>query len=550
MPDTNQPRVSITLSHNSTVKLDVAGAPRDYVLNVLTGLLWSPAPICTAAIDTLTELGTQSVPHLIKAYAADNLAPSMQEEVSKALRKWGSVDWAAVAELARQAKEVHSRPRAVLIALAKIAPDDKVVLRLLEELALNEHDGRQADAIEALNTIGSYSAMNILMKVPVHQPSEQEEVLIKNLKSKSGEQRLAALAVVQSQLPTGADLFADLVLDLFDHEPDPQVRLEAARYITGAVPCSTKSLNLWLADLINPDSGVHRAIIYCGTFAPILEWLTGLLCSAYTPSSICYLSARALRSFGEVAVPYLVTALSSFAGHPQHVIARELGKMGRTATAAVPELLRITNHSRSLPWGGTRSAILDALAQIAPDDHRVMACLSKLAINKNDTWHHAAVAALNSINLRREQSDSSSSAAIENAESFKRFIGKYHGVLLDANDTRQVDTTIKLSADKKTLVGHFVIYSTHNSNGNSDNNLEHEPKHKPEYGELTLQASLKDKDHLLVMEWSDATGNGILEATFNPNFTEFLGQYYPESEAADAATGEAKQRSWSGLRTN
>jgi len=354
------------------------------------------------------------------------------------------------------------------------------------------------------------------------------------LQSKSRDERLAALDMLQRILPDGADVFLDLVLSLFEQEPDQEVRKKASRYIACAIPCTSKALSDGLADLMDPGSRIRCAITEVDSLEPIFDWLDRLICSTSTSPTIRYMSARVFRSFGIAGVPYLVKGLSSFSGHPQHIVARELGKMGKNAAAAVPELLRIIRHSRSFPWGGKRSAILDALAQIAPDEQQVIDCLSGIAGNEGDSWHHAAAAAIKTIASDRNLSDSSFSDPVEiqNAENIKQFIGNFHGTLQEQRGTHEIDTMIKLSqTDERKLIGQFVI---------------HTGSYK-EYGELTQQGMVQDRK--LIMEWSDAHGNGTMEATFSDDLSEFHGRYFlAGDQPVDEKTAESIQRNWTGRR--
>jgi len=177
-------------------------------------------------------------------------------------------------------------------------------------------------------------------------------------------------------------------------------------------------------------------------------------------------------------------------------------------TLAVPELLRISNHSRSFPWRGNRSAILDALAQIAPENESVLALLRQTAAHESDPWRYAATKALEEISDETRSTNAHlATDAVQSVGDASKCVGTYKGRLQLGGGFTEVETRLFLcQTDPGKLCGDYIMHVGY-----------------PEYGELIQQRHIADRK--LWLEWSDSSGSGLLELVFNDDFTEFEGVY-------------------------
>ncbi len=366
------PQAFIQMRVGTTARLQHSSIAPDYIFKVFIGLLWSPEPLCTMAIRALAEIGAESAPFLIKACASHTLPPSVYDEVVGTLVEMDIDAKVVVPEFLRLLEEGHPYQASLLSGLARIAPNYTPVVNYLSSFFASEDDARQDAVIAALNKIASYKVIDILRGVQSRRPDKEEKSLIERLESGSAEEKLAAIKEIEKRLPLGARFFAEPLLSIIEEDVPPtsssagsydasELRDKAARALALVLPCLPDALTTWLPLLM--DANFCQAIS-CGDSAqPLFDWFCNLLCSSNSAPGVCYICARILKNFGAQGVPFLIKGMSSSSGHRQFILARELGQMGRDAVAAVPELLRITNHSRSFPWLGDRSAILDALAR-------------------------------------------------------------------------------------------------------------------------------------------------------------------------------------------
>lgn len=514
MPNT-LPQAFIQIKLGRARKLTHQSMSPAYILDVLTGLLLSPEPLCTMAVRALAEIGEESVLALIKALASQNLPPSVCDDIVCILADMGTEAKDAAPVLLRLLEDrhevgnedLHASWASLIAALSTIAPNDTNVNNYLSRVVETDDLGQDV-AIATLNTIASNKAIEILSHVRIRQPLEEEDSLISRLESGSTEDRLAALDEIHKRLPLGAHFFVEPILVLIDNDHAPQIQQEAPRVLAYALLDSSDSLTKWLPLLMQPHSRVSRAMALGSCAQPLFERFVYWFGSSNAASEVCYIGARILRSFGEKGAAYLIQGMSSSSGHRQFVLARELGRMGKDAAAAVPELLRITNHSRSFPWGGNRSAILDALARIAPDDDRVLALLTRIAGHDRDSWKDAAVAALNEVAAESPGANLTLSVdVVEHSGDASNCVGTFNGWLQLAGEFIEVETRLFLSeSDPRKLCGEYTVHTSY-----------------AEYGELIQQRQMGERLHCL--EWSDSSGSGLLELVFNEDFSEFEGLY-------------------------
>jgi len=501
------------LSVGSNAKLEHKYIEPDYILKVFTGLLWSSQPLCTMAVRALAEIGPEAAPSLINACTSRTLAPSVYDDVTCTLAQMGAKD--AVPEFLQLVDDGHPCQSSLLVALARIALDDKRVVNCLSSVVAREDDVRQDAVAAALNKIASYKAIGILSGVGVRQPVQEEELLIQRLQSESAEEILVAIDEVEQRLPFGARFFAEPLLAIVERDGASELQDKAARALGQVLPCLPDAIMIWLPLLMDSNSRISRAMSRDDSAQPLFDWFGNLLCSAYAAAGVVYVCARILRNFGTKGVPYLVKGLSS---GPLQLLARELGRIGKDATAAVPELLRITNGHRSSP-PRQRSAIVDALAQIAPDDERVFARFSQAASNELDEWHYAVVAALDDMALQFEQADTQLAADAADADAEQRAtlamkcVGKYSGKVRAGLGYVDVVTRLSLcETDPTKLCGDYIMHMKYYLG--IENYFE--------YGELAHRSMDGRK---LALEWSDGNGVGLLEIVFNDKFTHFEGEY-------------------------
>ncbi len=104
-------------------------------------------------------------------------------------------------------------------------------------------------------------------------------------------------------------------------------------------------------------------------------------------------------------MPSLIKGLDWDNGLVQIMCVDHLGKVGKDAVAAVPQLLQMLKDGGGQPVSqGTcgapvRSNLIDALVSIAPDDEDLILCLRAIAQDINDGRHEYAVQALKQIGV-------------------------------------------------------------------------------------------------------------------------------------------------------
>jgi|GEM_PF-4385503 len=322
------------------------------MLDVLTGLLWSPSPMWEIALQTLGQIGTSAVPDMLIALQSKTLPLPVKEELVTVLSCQLFSARAITPVLIKLATENHELTTHILQAMAKLGDSDRDILDSLAAAATSENIENRNAAIAALKKIGSDQARDILGRT--HLSKEEDEFL-------------AGLQKEDPQKTAGA-LFENL-------------------------PYTATATKAWLQALQEPNSNLRRAASQITNKDALLEWLTQML---YASGSKFEAAAKILGSFGAEATPYLVNGIKKSGNfQQQRTIATQLCKAGPEAAAkeALPALLRIVRHSRFDPLDG-RVSILDALAKIAADDPGVINQLKAIAANDKDRWQKAAAAAL------------------------------------------------------------------------------------------------------------------------------------------------------------
>jgi len=325
------------------------------MLDVLTGLLWSPAPMWGIALQTLGQIGSSAVPDMLIALQSKTLPLAVKEELVTVLSGQLFSSRAITPVLIRLATENHELTAHILQVMAKLGDSDRDILDALSSAATSENIENRNAAIAALKRIGSDQARDILGRT--HLAQKDDEIYARLQK--------------ESPQKISETVFEDLPY----------------------TPTATKA---WLQSLQEPNSNLRRAASQLANKEALLEWLSQML---YASGSKFEAAATILGSFGAEGTPYLVKGIKKSGNfQQQRTIATQLCKAGQEAAAkeALPTLLRIVRHSRFDPLNG-RVSILDALAKIAADDPGVINQLKAIAANDKDSWQKAAAAALKSI---------------------------------------------------------------------------------------------------------------------------------------------------------
>jgi HEAT repeat protein len=169
-------------------------------------------------------------------------------------------------------------------------------------------------------------------------------VLVKALKQEDGGLRAEAAEDLGLIGPAAADAVGAL-LRLDENDPDPLVRLAAARAVALIDPRNDKALPRLVAALKDDTGKVRRRAAEClGDLGLAAASAVGDLVKAVkdTDPSVCWAAIDALGQIGpgaEEAVPVLVEALKDATVRGAAVEA--LGQVGRKARDAVPALERV-----------------------------------------------------------------------------------------------------------------------------------------------------------------------------------------------------------------
>jgi len=410
-----------TTKNNSVMEttantLAALGAQDDEILNYLAERLLtiraSADPSTTrAAASALSHFGKSAVPYLIKGLNWDNFIvrnmavdslSRLKQDASEAIPDILQI----IAEGGGQPHKRHSHDcenrSAAFDALAAIGPDDERVLTCLAAIAADNHDTRRGAAIAALTTIGSESAMAILQAPPPTPPSAtaDELALLQLLQSEPMADRLAALNALQMHLPNGSNIFEEIVLKTFKHDPDIDVRLKSAQLVANSLPRTEATANALLEAMSDENQTFREAVAGIMPREVVIQYFTSL---ARTQANMSIVATNALASFGKEAVPGLISALygGNFA-----IVSGAIGKIGPDAAEAVPAILRKIHEGhaeRELKFHSQDKyscVILDTLVAIAPEDESVLDCLTTLSRETNhqqtapSPMAHAALAAL------------------------------------------------------------------------------------------------------------------------------------------------------------
>jgi len=321
-------------------------------LDVMTGLLWSPAPMWGVALQALGQVGSGAVPDMLEVLQSKTLPLPVKEELITSLS--GQLISARIIKpvLIKLASENHELTAHILQAMAKLDSRDNDILDSLAAAATGNNIQSRDAAIAALKAVASDQTREILGRTDLG-PKEDH-------------------------------YFAEL-------------QKEDAHNITEAtfenLPCTTAATKAWLQALHQSNSNIRRAASQLTHKETLFEWLSQML---YASFSNYEMATAILGSFGGEAAPYLAKGIKKSANfQQQRTIAAELCKVGHDPRAkeALPTLLRILRHSRFQPLNG-RVSILDALVKIAPDDTAIMDHIRAIAANDKDRWQKEAAAAL------------------------------------------------------------------------------------------------------------------------------------------------------------
>ncbi len=376
---------NVALVHCAAEGLALFG--KEAVPFLIKGLDWDKGIVHISAVNALSHVGKdaiEAVPDLLKIIDDGGGQPA-----------------------ARHCHDTEFRS-AVLDALASIGPDDERVLERLGSIAADIKDGRNNAAIAALKTIASQRALDIANRPPESSgppaQTKEEKELIANLQSQSAEKKLKALERLQKFLPSSAHLFTNHVINLLEHDPDLNVRIKAAQFAASSLPDTPATAKALLTALSNPDERFRQAVAAVIPTQVVRGFFISL---GSTRGPIRNIAVNALEGLGDGSVALLVKALPTGGADDAALI---LSKIGNNARAAVPALLRQVHegHAMFKLGGDGRSDVLDALAEIAPDDERVLECLADLATQKQSNpkdvptpMAKAAFAALKAIGTER-----------------------------------------------------------------------------------------------------------------------------------------------------
>ncbi len=335
--------------------------------------------ILVHAADTLSRIGPESIPPLVKALQGDDV--SKREGAAMALGEIGASAHDGIPALVTNLG--HSDPEmqhAAADALAQIGPES--VKPVTEALGASEPRMRQGAAF-ALAGLGKAAKSAAPKLVEVTQweadgttriallgaltsvgvaPTNSVPLLIKSLRSTDDAERHAAINGLAAARP--ADLAVNALQGLLS-ENDPAIRKQAARTLSRMGSHAAPAVN---------------ALIACAKAAPDDTTFT-----------------EALSQAGEAALPALLQELSTPAGPEVHQdwVFRTLRDMGSSAMPAL--IAGLTSSSAPV-----RAAAVRALGDLPIESPKVVKTVSDLAKDSDADVRAAALRTLSNVRTERD----------------------------------------------------------------------------------------------------------------------------------------------------
>ena len=369
--------------------LGATGDGRVEVVSALTGLLADEnAAVTVQAANGLSQLGEAAVPALVRLLQDERFRPLAIE----ILGEMGPAARAAVPSLQTLLTEVEVNAAVrheALVALGHLGPVAKSAVPQLRGLLANSMDVElQSGVAWVLARIGDRESIPALKRLAVETQNERTRLgvawaLVTLDPSNPEHQRVAMPHLVQglasdrwlvrkeclaalARLGSGAESAAATVLDVAQQDPDAAVRAEAIRALAELGVGSEQALPVAVAAFSDPATEVRLAARYLlgrlGSGAQQMQ--TQLRESTRVGAEFeRVLAAWALvqvaptPEHNALALPLMLDA----AGHPEAAIrvevAKTLGKIGGTSTAAREALVRLAGDEDATVRQAARSAL-------------------------------------------------------------------------------------------------------------------------------------------------------------------------------------------------